>query len=96
MSEWIVRIVLGVLLALWSAWGLPYLKAKLGNEKANRIALCIDTAVQAAEQMLKDATGEEKLDFVCENLAAQGIDLTQSVRLAVEAAVAKLPHKQDK
>ncbi len=94
MGEWIFRIVIAVVLALWSAWGLPYLKAKIGAEQAAKVAQCVKTAVQAAEQLLRNADGKSKYEFVCQSLSEQGINVTESVKLAVEAEVANLPHSK--
>ncbi len=90
MLEWILRAVIGMALAFFSAFGLPYLKEKLGNEKAQRVERCVKIAVGAAEQLLGSKTGNEKYAFVCETLQKQGIAVTDETKLQIESAVREL------
>jgi hypothetical protein len=90
MLEWILRAAVGVALAFFSAFGVPYLKEKWGNEKAERITRCVKTAVQAAEQLFGAQTGSEKYNFVCESLQKQGIAVTETTKLQIESAVREL------
>ena len=85
--EWLLLAVCAVL----GVTVIPYLRARLGQEKAQALHTLIVTAVQAAEQLFPLATGAKKLQYVFEVLEANRVSATDTVRAEIEAAVHNLP-----
>ena len=85
--EWLLLAVCAVL----GVTVIPYLRARLGQEKAQALHTLIVTAVQAAEQLFPLATGAQKLQYVLEVLEANRVPATDTVRAEIEAAVHNLP-----
>ena len=65
---------------------VPWLKEKLGAERAQQLEDLIWKAVQAAEQLFGAGSGAEKKAYVVEYLEARGVD-AQAVDADIEAAV---------
>lgn len=65
---------------------VPWLKEKLGAERAQQLEDLIWKAVQAAEQLFGAGNGVEKKAYVVEYLEARGVD-AQAVDADIEAAV---------
>lgn len=65
---------------------VPWLKEKLGAERAQQLEDLIWKAVQAAEQLFGVGNGAEKKAYVVEYLEARGVD-AEAVDADIEAAV---------
>lgn len=85
----LVKIVLLLLSFVYSAFLLPYLKAKLTEAQQDKLRKAVVRGVQAAE-MLFDV-GAEKYEFVANYLAERGYKLDpEEVRVLIESAVLEL------
>lgn len=72
--------------ALITAFLIPWLKTKAGQERTERLFKMTGIAVRAAEQMFE--TSGEKLDYVLKYLKERGFDVSaDELRATVEAAV---------
>ena len=65
---------------------VPWLKEKLGAERAQQLEELIWKAVKAAEQLFGAGNGAEKKAYVVEYLEARGVD-AEAVDADIEAAV---------
>ena len=65
---------------------VPFLREKLGAERAQQLENLIWQAVQAAEQLFGAGNGAEKKAYVVEYLEARGVD-AEAVDADIEAAV---------
>ena len=65
---------------------VPFLREKLGAERAQQLEDLIWQAVQAAEQLFGAGAGESKKAYVVDYLAARGVD-AEAVDTQIEAAV---------
>jgi len=73
--------------ALAAAFLIPWLREKTTNEQRLRVRLTVEALVKAAEQMLGEGMGAEKLDWVREQLGALGLKVSREL---IEAAVYEL------
>ena len=90
----IFEAVIALVLALASAFLLPWLKSRTTAEQRTELLKWVDIAVAAAQQLHHQADGEARLEYALSVLWARGFDVdTVEVRNAVEAAVLKL-HQQ--
>lgn len=80
-------IVAFVLAAVAMLYLMPFLKAKIGDEKLKELWKMVCIAVQAAEQIFGSGKGKDKKEYVEAALAEQGIDVTEAVNDMIEAAV---------
>lgn len=65
---------------------VPWIKAKLGAERAQQLEDLIWKAVQAAEQLFGAGAGAAKKEYVVNYLTERGVDAT-AVDADIEAAV---------
>ena len=91
----ITQIIFGiitVLIGLAEAFLIPWLKAKVGNEKLAKIVDTIDIFVAAAEQIAaRDGyDGAWKKQHVIELLEKNGYTVDETIDEFIEAAVIKL------
>lgn len=91
----ITQIILGlitILVGLAEAFLIPWLKAKVGNEKLAKIIDTIDIFVAAAEQIAaRDGyDGAWKKAHVIALLEANGYTVDETIDEFIEAAVIKL------
>lgn len=92
----LIKIVVGLCLALTTKYLIPYLKTIREDVRWQRLIDMVQTAVEAAEQTIKDPkSGKEKkkevMKFVSEWLTKQGINITEEeLDKLVEAAVKKM------
>ena len=85
---------IALLLALLSAFVIPWLKRKVSAQDMAELLEWVDIAVAAAQQLYHQADGEKRLQHALGVLADKGFDVNdKAVRNAVEAAVLKL-HQQ--
>lgn len=86
--------VIAFLLALLSAFVIPWLRRQISADDVDDLLVWVDIAVAAAQQIYHQADGEKRLQHALEVLADKGFDVDdKTVRNAVEAAVLKL-HQQ--
>ncbi|MDF2881664.1 MAG: hypothetical protein K0R54_2221 [Clostridiaceae bacterium] len=88
----ILTLVFSILSLVLTYFFVPWLKAKIGNEKLANIEMWVDVAVAAAEQIFKAAgttgQGTAKKIYVIEFLKGKGITITdQELDALIEAAV---------
>lgn len=89
--EHIADFVIAVVLVLLSTYAVPWLKAELKARGREDLAKLIGDLVAAAEQIfVGEKRGEEKREYVDENLVAAGHDITGEVDALIEAAVYRL------
>ena len=85
---------IALLLALLSAFVIPWLKRKVSAQDMAELLEWVDIAVAAAQQLYHQADGDKRLQHALGVLADKGFDVNdKAVRNAVEAAVLKL-HQQ--
>ena len=68
---------------------VPWLKEKLGAERAQQLENLIWQAVLAAEQLFGAGAGKDKKAYVVDYLAARGVD-AEAVDGQIEAAVLRV------
>lgn len=92
----IVEAVIALLAAVITAYAVPWLKAKLGNEKFNQISGWVAVAVKAAEEIFAyPEAGEEKKAYVTQFISELGFEEEEnSLDKLIEAEVYKLGEKE--
>ena len=80
----IINAVIALIAAIISVKVIPWIKAKTTNEQQALLKATVKTLVFAAEQIYGAGKGEDKLDFVVEQLEKQGFTAN---RIEIEAAV---------
>ena len=92
LDRYIIELVLTIILALITAFVIPWLKEKIGDAKSEQILKWVETAVKAAEQLYKGSgRGVVKKSFVVDFLNEKGIDIDQdSLDKLIESAVLDL------
>lgn len=83
----IIVAVIGLCSALITGYVLPWLNAKLGSAKMERLERYVKVAVEAAEQLFGDGQGEAKLNYVENYLEDRGLEVDRTV---IEAKVKEL------
>lgn len=68
----IIQAIIALLAAIITTKVIPWLKAKTTNEQQNLLHATVTTLVFAAEQLYGAGKGEEKLDYVVQQLEAKG------------------------
>ena len=82
----VLEFVIAVATIAVAIFLVPWLKEKLGAERAQQIEALIWKAVRAAEQLFGAGNGAEKKAYVVEYLENAGIDAA-AVDTEIEAAV---------
>ena len=87
--------IITLIVALISAFLIPYIKSKVSAEKLETIKKWVKVAVQAAEMLYRDSgMGEQKKAYVIEFLNSKGYDLdTDTLSNLIESAVLELNNK---
>ena len=80
----IINAIIALLGAIITVKVIPWIKAKTTNEQQATLKAVVKTLVFAAEQTWGAGHGNEKLDFVIEQLQIKGYTVD---RLEIEAAV---------
>lgn len=80
----IINAIIALIAAIISVKVIPWIKAKTTNEQQATLKAVVKTLVFAAEQTWGAGHGNEKLDFVIEQLRIKGYTVD---RLEIEAAV---------
>ena len=83
----IFNAIITLLAALVTYKLIPWIKAKTTNEQQQRLTAVVRTLVFAAEQLYGAGKGEQKLDYVSEQLAKRGFIID---RAEIEAAVKQM------
>lgn len=77
----IVEAVLTIVLALVSAYVIPWIKTKIGQDKMDQLNRFIELAVRAAEQLYTPEEWEQKKKYVLQLAAGEiqqlGLGLTE-------------------
>ena len=91
MNE-VIQAVVALIVALVSAFVIPWLKEKLGKEKLKTIMQWVDIAVQAAEQMANAGLiNMPKKEYVISFLQEKGITIDEKeLDAMIESAVLRL------
>ena len=91
-----LRLLTMILMAVLSAYVIPWVKARIGNERLDQIAQWAAWAVSWAEQIVdKTGAGADKKimveSFLRDLLAAKGLVLTdQQIEILIESAVRQM------
>ena len=103
LTEIITAVILAViplLATLITSKLIPWIKARTTSEQRKNLMSLVRTAVRAAEQVFRKATGDgtgaEKKAFVVAQLRAEGVtESVESLSTMIEAAVLELHVKQE-
>ena len=89
----VMEAVIALIVAVITAFVIPWLKGKISADKLEQIKLWVTVAVEAAEQLYKGSgRGEEKKAYVVQFLQEKGFTLDpDSLDKLIEAAVFNLP-----
>lgn len=93
----IVEAVITLLMALITAFLIPWLKQRIGADKIGEVQKWVKIAVEAAEMIYVGAgRGAEKKQYVIDYLANKGYKLdTESIDVLIESAVLKIQNGGD-
>lgn len=84
-------IIMSLAIVVVTRYLVPYLKARLTAAEQEGLIQLIENLVQAAEQLFTaEKSGEQKKKYVVKALAADGIEVTESVNAMIESAVYSL------
>lgn len=90
----IIEAVIALVVALVSAFVIPWIKKKVGAENMSDFLRWVEIGVAAAEQLFTSAATQEKKQYVIAFLNEKGVSYNElEVDAAIEAAVIKL-HNQ--
>jgi uncharacterized membrane protein YraQ (UPF0718 family) len=90
----IIDAIIALVVALLTAFVLPWLRSKTTAEQRKELLSWVDIAVAAAQQLYHQCSGQQRLEYALSMLQEKGYDINDSVVVdAVEAAVLKL-HQQ--
>ena len=91
--------LIGLCAALTAVFLIPYIRERLGSERAEKLIFWAQVGVEAAEQIYKkDAkSGGKKKQYVLDFLHGKGFDINaDEVEKAIESAVYALETKTEK
>lgn len=89
----IMEAIIALVVAVITAFVIPWLKGKIDSDKLEQIKLWVTVAVEAAEQLYNGTgRGEEKKAYVVKFLQEKGFTIDpDSLDKLIEAAVFNLP-----
>ena len=89
----IMEAIIALVVAVITAFVIPWLKGKIDADKLEQIKLLVTVAVEAAEQLYNGTgRGEEKKAYVVKFLQEKGFTIDpDSLDKLIEAAVFNLP-----
>lgn len=89
----IMEAIIALVVAVITAFVIPWLKGKIDADKLEQIKLWVTVAVEAAEQLYNGTgSGEEKKAYVVKFLQEKGFTIDpDSLDKLIEAAVFNLP-----
>ena len=92
--EMLFKIIGVVVMLVWTAFGVPWLKARIGIENYKKFRITVDEVVVAVEQIYntlkkngEQHTGEEKMEHAVCLLVDRGYEDTPDLRVAIEQSV---------
>ena len=75
---------------------IPYIRQRIGEEKAENLKKWVSVGVKAAEQLYGSKTGQQKKEYVVSFLLSKGIVVNvDEVEALIEAEVYKLTNKEE-
>ena len=75
---------------------IPYIRQRIGEEKAENLKKWVSVGVNAAEQLYGSKTGQQKKEYVVSFLLSKGIVFdVDEVAALIEAEVYKLTNKEE-
>ena len=75
---------------------IPYIRQRIGEEKAENLKKWVSVGVKAAEQLYGSKTGQQKKEYVVSFLLSKGIVVdVDEVAALIEAEVYKLTNKEE-
>lgn len=88
----LVEAIVTVVVVLISAYVIPWLKGKIGEDKYNQIKYYIEYAVRCAEQIYKEDQSKEKKEYVMSYITHKlndiGITMTEEdISVLIESTV---------
>lgn len=84
----IIEIVVSLLSAIITAFIIPVLKQKLNAEQRDKLSFWVGVAVNAAEQLYGEKTGDQKKEYVMKFLEQKGIKFDEvEVTALIESEV---------
>lgn len=87
----IVNAAITLLVAIVTAFVVPWLKNKIGQQNMDEFLAWVNIAVAAAEQLYDSTDGEKKKQYVLAYLENKGFSVDEEdVDNAIEAAVLEL------
>lgn len=87
----LIQAIIALAATLITAYLIPYIKAKAGAAKYEKIMAVVRVSVRAAEQLYGAGKGDEKLKYVEQRLLEQGIKVDlATIKDMIEAEVYKL------
>lgn len=89
----ILQAVIGLLAAMITYKLIPWIQANTTARQQELLQATINTLVYAAEQIYGSGTGQQKLEYVQQQLKARSFDVDLA---AIEAAVRKMSSETDK
>ena len=87
----IILGIIGLIVAVLSAFLIPYIKSKYTKEQIDRWENIINNGVAAAEQLYNSNQGKEKKEYVLKYLQENGVNLDMAtIENMIEASVLRL------
>lgn len=87
----VIELIIALASALITTFLVPYLKQKLSCEKCENLKKWVCLAVEAAEQLYGNKTGQQKKEYVVSFLLSKGIVFdVEEVNAMIESEVYKL------
>lgn len=88
----VIKYVILLIFAVCTTFVIPYIKAKIGDEKFTELQKWVKIGVQAAEMIFKESgMGTVKKEYVIEFLKQKGYTLdTETIDNLIESAVLEL------
>ena len=84
----IILGIIGLIVAVLSAFLIPYIKSKYTKEQIDRWENIINIGVAAAEQLYNSNQGKEKKEYVLKYLQENGVNLDMAtIENMIEASV---------
>ena len=88
----VIKYAILLVFAVCTTFVIPYIKAKIGDEKFTELQKRVNIGVQAAEMIFKESgMGTVKKEYVIEFLKQKGYTLdTETISNLIESAVLEL------
>ena len=88
----VIKYAILLVFAVCTTFVIPYIKAKIGDEKFTELQKWVKIGVQAAEMIFKESgMGTVKTEYVIEFLKQKGYTLdTETISNLIESAVLEL------